>query len=139
MNLTGLYHVSQVFHATSHQLTYSCMLDENVFNKTAIANSVIGKLKINFIAKLLCFPYLIYNTIKIPTSIDFIVKTKIFYLWLYVFDYIFYIFVILFLLHTDRNIVAYCRFFLLQNHIVYNENRYFHVHAAHHSIPFDNF
>jgi len=46
VNLTGLYHVSQVFHATSHQLTYSCMSDENVFNKTAIANSVIDKLKI---------------------------------------------------------------------------------------------
>ena len=27
--LTGLYHVSQVFHMTSSQLSYSHMLDEN--------------------------------------------------------------------------------------------------------------
>ena len=29
--LTGLYHVSQVFYMTSSQLTYSHMLDENLF------------------------------------------------------------------------------------------------------------
>lgn len=50
-DLTGLYHVPQVFHITSCQLTYSYMPDENFINRTAIANSVISKLN----DKIYCF------------------------------------------------------------------------------------
>ena len=48
VNLTGLYHVSQVFHVTSHQLTYSYMLDEIQFRVkefSNIGNQYIGNFK----------------------------------------------------------------------------------------------